>query len=260
VILPPWEVAYVERMILKNYDDSVSIMDTLRRLEKFGLNSAISTAYETVWFTGGDETYVSTNAIDSISSSDAADTQDVTITGFVVSGTGASQKFMRVTQTVTLTGQTRAALGTAVARVERLARADGDTLLAGSVYVYENTAIVAGVPTDTTKIHLTVDPAHQQSQKAALTVANNEYLIIDDIGGGVTQKTAATGLMALQLRPPGSVFSTKFNLPVSQGLSDHHFKLGALIIPPNYDVRFRAISSTNNTEFAPIWLLQNPPT
>lgn len=248
-VLTPWEMAYAERKVLKEYGVSVSIMDTLRSLNKFGLNPAIGTSFETVWQSGDDETYVTTNAIDSISSSSAADTQTVTIDGFTVSGTGTSQKFMRVQQTATLDGQTRVALTTPVARVERQQLPAGATALAGTTYIYENTAIVAGVPSDLTKVHLTVTPTYQQSQKAAFTIANGEFFFLTDIGGGVTQKTNAAGLMAFQTRPPGGAFRTRFNIPVAQGFANHNFRMGTFIIPRNHDVRFRAISSTNNTEF-----------
>lgn len=106
--------------------------------------------------------YSTTDDIDSLSSSSAADTQDITITGLDVN-------YVEVTQTITLTGQTRVALDTPLLRVYRAF--NGNSVdLDGHVIIYVNTALTLGVPTDKTKIRAIIDPVNQQTEMAVYTV------------------------------------------------------------------------------------------
>lgn len=98
-------------------------------------------------------TFSATAAIDSISSSNTGDTGTVSIQGL-------DTNFALVTQTVTLNGQTRVALGTSLLRAFRMSNTSSATFL-GEIYVYENTAITSGVPNDKTKIRIVVNGANQ---------------------------------------------------------------------------------------------------
>ena len=93
-----------------------------KSLLKFGRNLNMGTAgtRATVWDAGpANEVYVddNTNPIDSISSSSGSDAIDVVVEGHTDDGTGAKTF---VVQTVTLTGQTRAALTTPLNRCSRV--------------------------------------------------------------------------------------------------------------------------------------------
>ena len=109
-----------------------------------------------------DYQYSTTADIDSISSSDAGDTQDINIQGL-------DSDYNLVSQTVTLNGQTRVALTTSLIRVFR-AYNDNSADLSGHVMIYVNTALTGGIPTDTTKIRAVIHPENGQTEMAVYTV------------------------------------------------------------------------------------------
>lgn len=92
--------------IESTYGDRVSIELKEKSLIKFGRNEDVGTTEETVWLVGGDETYPTTNAIDTIVSTDAGDDQQVIIEGHTISGNDLTF----VTQTATLNGTTNVSL------------------------------------------------------------------------------------------------------------------------------------------------------
>ena len=101
-----------EQIIYDTFGDQVSIVNKAKTLRKFGRNAAVGGTFETVWRTGGDETYATDNTIDSVSSSDDGDTQAIHVEGHTIS----NGLLTFVAQEVTLTGQTPATLTTPLAR------------------------------------------------------------------------------------------------------------------------------------------------
>lgn len=243
----PLELAELE--IQSTFGDTVSIRDKNKSLLKFGRNTALGTATETVWEYGGDETYVSTNSIDTISSSDAADTATITIEGHTVTGTGTSSQFTFSIQTVVLSGQGKVLLDTPIARVSRAYVSSGS--IAGDIYVYEDDTLTGGVPNTAAKVHITIDgatSAHTQSFKAATTFSNVDYFICTGGYAALNKKTAGQADLVIEVRSAGGVFrpaggrialdadatttvQIEFNPPV--------------IIPKNADMRVRATGSTS---------------
>jgi len=106
--------------------------------------------------------YSTSADIDSISSSSAADTQDITIVGL-------DSNYAEVTQTVTLNGQTRVALSTSLIRVYR-AYNENSTDLAGHVFVYVNGTTTGGIPDTNADIRAIIDPDNQQTEMAVYTI------------------------------------------------------------------------------------------
>lgn len=228
--------------IVNVYGDSVVIKP--KSLFKFGRNDSIDIATpETVQFQGGTETYATSNSIDRISSSSTSDTtQTVLIEGHTISGSDLTF----VTQTATLNGQNKANLTTPLYRCSRLYNTSANNFV-GNIYVYEDTAISTGVPTDATKIHLKVDPSKNQSEKASTSFSSVDYGIITSVYGGVTSKRAAVAEFNLQIREYGKVFRTILNWSSAQGetrvaLEPH------VVVPPNSDIRITAKVSVNDTE------------
>lgn len=238
--------------ILSTYGADVSVNGKAKSLLKFGRNpnvGTVSTGY-TIWSTGADqanETYVATNinSIDKISSSSASDTQQVVIEGHTESG--SNKTF--VVQTATLNGQNKVTLTTPLNRVTRIYN-NGSTDFAGAIYVYEDTAIVSGKPSDTTKIHCGVALGHNQSEKASTSLSSGDYWLITNFyAGNVTKATTSTSTdVRLQIRRNGKVFREVSTLTV--GTADENTRQfdPFIIAPANSDIRLVAVSTAGNQE------------
>lgn len=245
-----YDIWHAEQIILSDFGDTVSVDEKKNNLLKFGRNTNVgsaSTGY-TIWYTGQDnahETYVAanTNSIDSISSASGSDTIAVTVEGHTESG--GDKTF--VSQSVTLTGQTRAALNTPLNRVTRVYN-ESSTDLVGEVYVYENTSLTSGKPTDTTKIHLTVPAGKNQSQKASTSLSSVDYWIVTSFRGSVLEKTAAFADVALQVRRSGQVFREIEDVAASEAGSGIFRFEPYLIVSKNADVRLVAISDSTSRD------------
>lgn len=246
------DIGQAERVIKSTYGDTVSVAEKAKNLLKFGKNVDLDTGVkETIWATGGNETYVTTNVIDTISSSDAGDTQEVTIEGHTVSGAGASAQFTFVTQTATLNGQNKVVLDTPLARVSRLADND-NAPFAGDIYVYEDDTLTGGVPDTASKIHITVlgSIGDTQSFKAATTFSNTDYFICT--GGFASVRRANTAVVdfVFEVRLPGKVFRPVSAITLNTagvGFAQVDFK-PYVIVPKNADIRVVATSSANNVQ------------
>lgn len=242
---PDGRLVQAEREIYRTFGEEVSVHQKAKSLIKFGKSAALTTgSFQTIWTVGGNETYVSTNTIDSISSSSASDQEEIYIEGHTVSGTGRDQKFTFVAQTVTLNGQTRVALPIPLARVS-MAYNNNGTPLVGRVTVYENTALTGGVPTDVSKIHIDIPLGLQESFKAATTFSDNDYYICTGGFGSVSLKQDGAVDFYLEIREAGKVFRQVAAISATNS-SPWTIDLDpAVIIPKNCDVRIRAETSAN---------------
>ena len=230
----------------KSYGVRVSVMSKAKGLLKFGENQSVGTSKETVWEIGGHEVYVTTNIIDTVSSDDAGDDQLLCIEGHTVVGTGVDAEFTFVTQQATLDGQNKVVLSTPLARVSRCFN-DDSTTLTGDVYVYEDTAISGGIPTDITKAHILCLAEHQQSTKAATTLSNTDFYALTEITLSVQKKTTASADFHLEVREVGKVFRSRAMLSTSEsgGATEIEFD-PPIIIPSNADIRITANASTTS--------------
>lgn len=244
--VPSARLVQAEREIYRNFGEVVSIHEKAKTLIKFGKSAPLATgSLQTVWTVGGNETYVSTNTIDSISSSSLLDTQEIYLEGHTVEGTGENQKFTFVTQVVSLNGQTRVALPVPLARVS-MAYNNNGTLLQGRVVVYENTTLVGGVPLDVSKIHTDIPLGFQESFKGATTFSDTDYYILTGGFGSVSLKQDGAADFYLEIREPGKIFRQVAAVSASSS-SPWTIELDpAVIIPKNCDVRIRVETSVNN--------------
>lgn len=168
-------------------------------------------------------TYVfsSTAAIDSISSSSASDTVEVTIEGL-------DANYNQVSLTPILNGQNRVALGTSLLRVNRAYNSNGVDFV-GNVIIYENTAIVGGVPTDTTKIKAIIDPTNQQTEMAIYTVpAGKTGYILGGYASTAGANKSSNYKIKFTAREPNGVFRTKQRFSVSDN--------GSSFVPFKYEI------------------------
>jgi hypothetical protein len=244
--VPDARLVQAEREIYQSFGEVVSIDTKAKSLVKFGKSSALTTgSLQTVWTVGGNETYVSANTIDSISSSSVNDQEEIYIEGHTVTGTGRDQKFTFVSQTVTLNGQTRVALPIPLARVS-MAYNNNGTLLVGRVVVYENTAILLGVPVDASKIHIDIPLGFQESFKAATTFSDTDYYILTGGFGSVSLKQDGSADFYLEIREPGKIFRQVAGISVINAGPWTINLDPAVIIPKNCDIRVRVETSVNN--------------
>lgn len=238
-------IAQAERETLSTYGDTVSVSAKAKSLTKFGRNLDIDGPQEMLWNVGGFEVDVSTNIIDTISSSSAADTGTVKIEGHTVSGTGADAQYTFVVQTVTLNGQSKVTLPTPLARNSR--HNTVSAISTGDIYVYEDTAIVAGVPTDATKIHSLSLTGEGSTFKASTTFSNSDYGFVTHVWASVTKQNTAIADVQLQVRQPGGVFLPKLEFSVSQTSGMISFVCDPyIIVPKNSDIRLVASTSAAN--------------
>jgi len=160
-------IEMAKREIFITYGHTTSV--GRKTLKKYGNNTAVGTTEEDITLNGGTEVYLTTNGIDTISSSDAADAGNIYIEGMTI--VGSILTF--VSQIIVVDGQNKVLLTTPLARCTRM-RGDHD----GSIYAYEETAISAGVPVDTSKIHCTMSGDDNTSLKAGISVASTNYFVM----------------------------------------------------------------------------------
>jgi len=230
-------------------DDGVVVSVDYRRqgLNKFGRNLDLDTGDRaTIWDMGVDnETLVDDNLITHISSSSASDTVQMTIIGHTIDGSG---NFTEVKQTRTLAGQTKTALLTPLARVNRCYNSSS-TDLVGDVYVYQDTAETNGVPSNLNLAHIKVNLLRQQSNKCQSTTADGEYLLIMSFDASVQKAQAASMDVEFQVKEPGGVWRERAvvgTVKNTGGALQLHMR-PYLIVRPNSDFRLLAEGFTNST-------------
>ena len=243
----PW-IEHAKRIIFADYGVNVSLEAKNKDLLKFGRSTQVQTTSTTLMTLPAgtfNETYVSSNLITSIISTNAGDTQQVVVEGHTISGTALTF----VTQTVTLTGQTVVTLPTAMARCNRIYN-NGSTNLAGTISVCQNTTYAAGVPAAPALVHCQVVAGDQQSKKSATSTSSVDYWVVTSYYADMLEKTAASADVDLEIRLAGKVFRQRVNISVSENhRATFEFK-PYLIIPPNSDIRLVARASANNKDIS----------
>ena len=248
--------------IYSTYGDVVSVEAKKKSLTKFGDNPSVSTAYETVapWQgTEINETFVSTNLIDSVVSSSTSDTtQTITVEGHTIDTSG---NLTFVVQSVALTGRTETPLITPLARANRAYVAASGTFnttpaaLVGIVSIYDNTGgMASGVPSVAAATKLRIAAGDTQSQKCATSVSSTDYWIITHASVDIGDTTGNAAFVTAQLeirdvanggawRPMGRVFTLWADQPGFDRAYNPY-----LIVPKNHDFRVSAKANANLAE------------
>jgi hypothetical protein len=173
---------------------------------KFGRIASIQTATPAdCWefgITPGAELYTwsTTEAIDSISSSDAGDTEEITITMLDID-------YVEFTQIAVLDGQNRVAI-TPGFRFNRAYNSNG-TPTAGNVYIYENTALSGGVPIDVTLVRGYISINGQQTLQSMYTVPAGKNAFLYELKTSMGGRKTGFATYEAFLRTVGSIFLIK---------------------------------------------------
>ena len=215
-------------------------------VEKFGENPDVDTGgAEDVWGQGGEYVYSTTADIDSISSSDASDTQEIVIIG-------QTADYTEVTQTATLQGTTKVTLDTPLRRVYRMYN-DGSSDIAGTVYCYvDDTTTTPGVPDTASKIRAVIVNGDNQTEMCIWTVPKGCRAFF--LGGYVSISRATSSGAATftwKLRLPGKVFRVQSRIACMVGGRsswDYHYPAPVGPMPEGTDIAITAEDvSANNT-------------
>ena len=214
-------------------------------VNKFGENPSIDagSAPEDVWDFGGLYNFSTSDAIDVISSSNASDAVLITIEGL-------DANWDRVIQDVQLVGQNKIVLSTPLIRVYRAFNSSNISLI-GDVYIYEDTTVSGGIPSDTSKIRAFVKASANQTEMLIYpvprgkTMAYVEGFIAISRAGGVS---GAAGFVFLQ-RPFEKVFRVGRRIALnSQGSSNWRAVYSIpLILPEKSDILFRCEEVSANS-------------
>ena len=188
--------------------------------------------------------YSATAIIDSLVSSNSGDTQAIEVEGL-------DSNYALVTQTITITGQTRKALDTNLIRVNRLINV-GSTDIAGNVYCYEDTALTAGVPIDTTKIRAIIIDGSNQTEMAVYTVpAGKTGYLRQWFASSSGAKKTTNYLTKLKARPFGQVFQLKHSSSIADAAPYIHSYVEPEAFAEKTDIEMTAsITDTGITEAA----------
>ncbi|MDC0529216.1 hypothetical protein OAO19_02995 [Gammaproteobacteria bacterium] len=242
-------VSQAINLVKQNFGVDISVEEKGKSLLKFGRvvmngNTNLHTIEIQADTSIENETFLTANTIDYIVSSSASDTaanssSDCVVEGQTIDGSG---NFTFVSQTVTLTGQTPAALTTPLARCTRWYNDDAAEV-AGAISIYESsvTTITAGSPSaGYTGVHLTTRAGGQQSEKCSTTVSNNDYWIVTGVYGDVLSKSSEDIEFNFEVRLKGKVFRQQFEFSASNGIGTFRTAPPYVVIPANSDVRIRA--------------------
>lgn len=170
-------------------------------------------------------TYSTSNAIDSISSDDVADTHAITIMGL------DSDYEPMEPQTITLNGQTRVAIPNPLFRIDEIVNLTNTRTL-GHIWVYEDTPLASGKPVDLTKIRGSI---HKSTPSSGMPISFEHHtpsMITIPAGKEcfvVFGKTSVSDAKALGLsfwaRPAGQVWKLVHPIEIKDNTYDYFFKL-----------------------------------
>lgn len=255
-----------QRVVATSYGDTVSVYEKGKSLNKFGRNFIVGSAdWETIaelQGTESHETFVSTNLIDGLSSDNAADTSlTLVVEGHTIDGQGNLTFSIQSVTTDATDGRTEVALGTPIARANRIYVANSGTFDSpqaaptGNIYVYDNTGgVTNGVPDSASQTKLVLLAGETQSEKCAPTISSQDYwfLTYASVAIGNTSGNAAFVTCRMETRDVanGGVWR-----PLGRDYTLWQDTVGIqrtftplLVVPKNHDWRFVARSNSNNAE------------
>ena len=206
---------------------------------KFGNNSDINGALETIWSRGGLYVYP-TSAIQMKVSSSSANDAALGTGARTVSVQGLDQSYNEVAETVTLTGQTEVLTTNTFIRVFRafvITAGSGGTA-AGTIYVGTGT-VTAGVPAT---VYAEIALGDNQTTMATWTVpAGYTFFVYRGTFSASSNNVSQYILGKFMFRPFGGVFRNAADVTVNTGAIQYDFEL-PLALPEKSDIEAQAIA------------------
>ena len=197
-----------------------------------------------IWnYPGADQyTYSTTADIDRLVSSDVDDTQQVILFGL-------DENWLEVSQILTLTGQTPVEIPISYIRSYRMFNADSFDF-EGEIYAYVDSTVVAGVPSDPTKVRMYIDNGDNQTLMSQYTIPADKTGAFVNLSAAISKEVATTNAIVIgKARPFGGVFTTKTKFSINTtGTSQYvAFQRIPIRFPPKTDMVFRTDVSANGT-------------
>lgn len=231
-----------------NIQASLGKIEGVSTISKFGENPDVDTGTtpEEIWSYGGVYTFSTSADIDTISSSNVNDNQDIVVVGQDIN-------HVEIVQTATLDGQNKVLLTTPLYRIYRVFNNNG-TNLEGDVYVYVDDTIVDGVPQTPTKVRAMIStiisPAKPDNQSMMLvyTVPAGKTLVYVEGYIALSRGQAGAADFILQSRLKDKVFRTKRRISLnSQGTGTWRAVYPvARVVPEKTDIVFSCVNVTAN--------------
>ena len=239
---------------------SLGMEEGMSIVDKFGANNDVDTATvpEYIWPLGNGYSWGNdTGEPLYMSSSNVGDTQSTDVTVLVTPDGGITWNEETIREN--LAGQTQT-LVPASFPVARASRAESDADMGndylGDIYFYYNTPIVAGVPTDLSKVIAFIPSGAERNQSKQLmyTIPSGYWGFLYRGEAGITRGGAANECEFSYLsRRFGKVFKEKKDFGVTNQGNPYYVDLRPFpdILPEKTDLAIRAIGvGANDT---PVW-------
>lgn len=224
-------MAYFTGQINTNVDSGIAIaggkIDNLSGIHKFGYNSAITTAAETVWESGGVySTYPSSGTALELTNSVTDGTDD----GVQITIEGLDYDYNLLTETVTCESDGGGVTDSgAWIRVFR-AYVSGDQALTGNVDIHTEN--------DSGEQWAYINNAYQQTQMAVYTVPAGKTAYLTKLEAAYEKNNEVE--VRIMIREPGKVFRCQGVFTSYASPLDRKFEV-PLVIPQKSDIRIDAL-------------------
>ena len=212
---------------------SMGLIDGFSHIHKFGLNTAVGSAFETVWSMNAAYVYLAAATVLNVSSGDVDDT---------AAGAGAQQivvqgldgNFNEISEYVELNGQTAVATKKAYFRVHRMMVTRGASNQ-GIVYIGTG-GPASGVPTTT---YGAIPLGYGQTLQCFYTVPAGKTLYMYEFkaSSGVSKNIT----VRICVRPQGAAFQTKDVMQIVEGQGVNNWKF-PFKIPAGCDIEVQALA------------------
>lgn len=166
-----------------------------------GSNPSISigSVPETIWDFGGEYIFPAdgTDPIDTVSSSNTLDTQNICVKGLDINGDA-------VEALIVLEGQNKVSLSTPLWR-HNFSSNKSNTELNGDIHIYEDSDITNGVPDDSSKVRGFITQGENRSQQSVFTTPNGTLSVMYHIYPFLSNKQDSNIVAKLWTREFGEV-------------------------------------------------------